>query len=782
MEDETPTETDRGTIFMDPKETGGTSLVAEVHSKTSSIDSSLDELKTGMEELKGFKSTQSVRTFVEKIQQLNMQLQKRIKELELEQMEPQEILRLSDQESKIEPQKRELELKQMEPQESIRELELKQMEVQESIRELELEEMEPQERLRLSAEEKLKKLQKSTEKTVMELQERRNNELKLKEKLKQLQKRLRSAENTEMELQERLRSAKKTEKELQERLRSAEETKKEQQKRQGDKIKKLEDENFEMIGKLRDAGEELDVKNFKNLKFAATLEQLRAENERSLKRNEELKEELKKVEELISLPWVEGFKRIGGHDQGNEPRLEITCKIGKETDTDDIVKLFGEENISFITYKKLSRTEWLEKNILDGNMKMKEEYACKLLSLEWVKGFKLVMENDDHHVEIVYKFGKAPQVWDIVNLFGENILPFISFQEGSKDEWFKENVLDKNYDMKEFYVNELISDRFPSVKDFYISVTSDPEESWQIFLTYARNTVPSMKDLKKLFGVKICSFVDFKILGSDTDKKPLTSSCFLRAPSSGDSLYVQNEERGTIGILATRISDTDDHYAVTCYHVCYCQSELPEFIHDAHDALKEDCGLNNSVGCVGTKCHYINKDTELGNFGCGLYDDKNDIALIELAPELTCDDATTLLKDGVESKLLGKNEVGEIYNEYQKKGEDIFPKVKKFGSVTKETEGELFAISGANSNGMNNGFYRIRGTGGNNFAEKGDSGSLVYIVDKGKNFPFAIVSNKDPDDDVYYCPNLLQSIEALGKEYRSIRIQPCLNQCGRTSP
>ncbi|XP_028403145.1 uncharacterized protein LOC114525883 [Dendronephthya gigantea] len=482
--------------------------------------------------------------------------------------------------------------------------------------------------------------------------------------------------------------------------------------------------------------------------------------------------------------WIEDFKIVDTPEERYKHSLEVICKLGKVPCTADIEQLFGEDILPFVSYKESTDSrKSFEKIIFDGNNIVKETYKKKLEGLEWVKSFQLAGESDDRHLEIVYKFGNAPQVPDIVNIFPENILPFVRYREESKDEWFEENVLDENYDMKEIYVHELISERFPWVKDFYISVTSDPESSWQIFITYARNTMPSMKDLKKLFGVKIASFVDFIPESDASDKKPLTSSCFLRAPSSGDSLYVQNEERGTIGILATRISDTHDHYAVTCYHVCYCQSELPEFIHDAHDTLKEDCGSNASLGCFATKCHYINKDTELGNFGCGLYDDKNDIALIELAPGLTCNEATTLLKDGVESKLLGKKEVGEIYKEYKKKGEDIFPKVKKIGSVTKETEGILYAISGApKSNGMNNGFYRIRGTGENDFAEKGDSGSLVYIVDKGKNFPFAIVSNKDPDDDVYYCPNLLQSIEALGKEYHSIRIQPCLNQCGRTNP
>lgn len=171
--------------------------------------------------------------------------------------------------------------------------------------------------------------------------------------------------------------------------------------------------------------------------------------------------------------------------------------------------------------------------------------------------------------------------------------------------------------------------------------------------------------------------------------------------------------------------------------------------------------------------------TELGNFECGLYDDKNDVALIELLSGLNCDDATFLLNEAVESKLLSKKEVGKIFDNYTKKGNNNFPKVKKYGSETEETEGELYGISGARANGMNNGFYRIRGTGENDFAEYGDSGSLVYIVDEGKNLPFAIVSNREQDQNVFYCPNLRHSIEALGQEYRSMRIKPCLSRCGR---
>ena len=50
----------------------------------------------------------------------------------------------------------------------------------------------------------------------------------------------------------------------------------------------------------------------------------------------------------------------------------------------------------------------------------------------------------------------------------------------------------------------------PWVEEYYIGVASEPEKSWQIYITCAKNKVPSMEDLKKLFGVYIASFVDFR--------------------------------------------------------------------------------------------------------------------------------------------------------------------------------------------------------------------------------------------------------------------------------
>ena len=145
-----------------------------------------------------------------------------------------------------------------------------------------------------------------------------------------------------------------------------------------------------------------------------------------------------------------------------------------------------------------------------------------------------------------------------------------------------------------------------------------------------------MVDLKKLFGVEIASFVDF----SQESAKEVTessSACYLRGPVSGDELRIQadNGNCGTIGILTV----ADQHYATTCYHVCYTY-EIPENdIETGHTILKQDC-VDESPGCIGTKYVYgpSNEQRLLGQFYRGLYDDDNDIALIKLDASLNCYD------------------------------------------------------------------------------------------------------------------------------------------------
>ncbi|XP_028403144.1 uncharacterized protein LOC114525882 [Dendronephthya gigantea] len=342
--------------------------------------------------------------------------------------------------------------------------------------------------------------------------------------------------------------------------------------------------------------------------------------------------------------------------------------------------------------------------------------------------------------------------------------------KGSNNEWFEENVFNENYDIKEVYVNELRSERFSWIKDFHIGIDKE-KKSWQICITYARNTKPCMEDLKNLFGDNIASFVEFIRESDDEDEERLrTSSCFLRAPSSGDTLYLQNEKRGTIAVLAAQIRSDEKHYVITSYHVCYCFNDLPpENIFEAHNKLKEDCCSNDAAGCIGSRYQYMDQEKVLGVFECGLYDDKNDIALIALEKKLTCDDAIAFLENGVESELLSKTQVGKIFTQYVNMGK--LPTVKKHGSASNETEGELFAITTTcQQNNMNDGFYRIRGKNADNFAKKGDSGALVYIAHESKNLPFAIVSNHVPNENVYYCPNLHQSIEALNEKYNWINI------------
>ena len=49
-----------------------------------------------------------------------------------------------------------------------------------------------------------------------------------------------------------------------------------------------------------------------------------------------------------------------------------------------------------------------------------------------MQSFKVVDENEDcdvRHLEIVCKFGSVPRNAEIMNFFGEDILPFVTYKE-----------------------------------------------------------------------------------------------------------------------------------------------------------------------------------------------------------------------------------------------------------------------------------------------------------------------------------------------------------------
>ena len=59
--------------------------------------------------------------------------------------------------------------------------------------------------------------------------------------------------------------------------------------------------------------------------------------------------------------------------------------------------------------------------------------SFSLFRLKWVESFKIVDENEEcdaRHLEIVCTFGEVPRNADIVKFFGEDILPFITYQKG----------------------------------------------------------------------------------------------------------------------------------------------------------------------------------------------------------------------------------------------------------------------------------------------------------------------------------------------------------------
>ncbi|XP_028403262.1 uncharacterized protein LOC114525987 [Dendronephthya gigantea] len=423
-----------------------------------------------------------------------------------------------------------------------------------------------------------------------------------------------------------------------------------------------------------------------------------------------------------------------------------------------------------------SREKWSWAQVLDEDSNLKEDYKNKLQSLEWLERFKLIKDYEENSIEqrleIVCKFGNIPNISDVVNIFGKDILPFITYGEVSKTELFEKTIFDTNYEMKNKYEKELSS--LSWVKDFEIGFDDKEEKTWQIYITYAHNEAPSMVVLKRIFGVHIASFVDFiqeKVFEEEkkSSKKSLLPSGFLRGPRPGDKIYNKKKENGTVSILVARSLPSIKHYGITAYHVCY-NKKLPKNINKAHDKLKRDYekGSKRCVGAVSFVC--TERTTRRpGEFSRGIYNDRHDIALVRLEDDINCDDAAALFEEeGIDKPLASKKEVVEKFKEM---GGPI--PVGKIGSETKGRKGELSTPYGKTfENGMNRGFYRIRGEGGEAFAESSDSGCLVYMIWKdGSKIPFAYVSNTH--EGVHYCPNLRFSLEAVRSD-----VKPCTSECG----
>ena len=347
----------------------------------------------------------------------------------------------------------------------------------------------------------------------------------------------------------------------------------------------------------------------------------------------------------------------------------------------------------------------------------------------------------------------------------------------SKREWFESNIFDENCDMKQEYEEKLLS--LPWVEDFYVGVTSEPEKSWQIFITCAPNTIPSMADLKKEFGTNIASFVEFIQESIDVDRKdskePPPSSSYLRGPISGDELCVQ-ESKGAIGIIT---GDSKKHYATTCYHVCFKEDFPKDDIKKGHEIFKQDYA-NKSKGCKGATCVYTTEQERflLGKFCHGLYDDNHDIALIELEPSINCSDTVEFLANKpLDQALADKKEVKDMLYEMAELPVEIIRRPVP-------TKGKLFAATGVTRCRRNKRCYRIRRIGGRDFVTDGDSGSLVYLIYEGEKIPFAYVCMVIPESGkvVYYCRSMDHSIAQLIKTHMpGSSMKPCLEKCSKTT-
>ena len=429
--------------------------------------------------------------------------------------------------------------------------------------------------------------------------------------------------------------------------------------------------------------------------------------------------------------------------------------------------------------------EFKENEMAFDPISLPDDYQTILESLEWVESFRIAVENKEcgtPHLEIVCKLGEVPRTADITERFGEQILPFITYQKASNRDWFENNIFDENCDIKQEYEDKLLS--LPWVEDFYVGVTSEPEKSWQIFITCAPNTIPSMADLKKEFGTNIASFVEFIQESFDEDRKDSQesrpSSSYLRGPISGDELCVQGP-KGGYGAIGIITGDSEKHYATTCYHVCFKEDFPKEDIKKGHEILKQDYA-NQSKGCKGAICLYTTEqeETVLGQFCHGLYDDNHDIALVELEPAINCSDTVEFLKNkNISPALADKKRVKEMFFDTKEKELPV-----EIIRRPEPTEGKLFAITGVRRCERNKRCYRIRRTGGENFAIEGDSGSLVYLIYEGEKIPFAYVCMVIPESNkvVYYCRSMNHSIEELiKKRMPGSSMKPCLQQCGQTT-
>ena len=106
---------------------------------------------------------------------------------------------------------------------------------------------------------------------------------------------------------------------------------------------------------------------------------------------------------------------------------------------------------------------------------------------------------------------------------------------------------------------DLIGVFFPNfslswVECFDIRITREPE-TWKICITCTKDKLPSMLDLKKLFGVEISSFVDFLQESVEEDSEGNEED--LGGPFSG--CKIENDSGyGGIGILTT--TTQNKHY------------------------------------------------------------------------------------------------------------------------------------------------------------------------------------------------------------------------------
>ena len=166
-----------------------------------------------------------------------------------------------------------------------------------------------------------------------------------------------------------------------------------------------------------------------------------------------------------------------------------------------------------------------------------------------------------------------------------------------------------------------------------------------------------------------------------------------------------------------------------------------------------------------------NKECVLGTFVWGVYNEKHDICLIKLPPNLNC---SCTMSDITYSELSENKDIVEKYKIY---GE---VKVEKTGFYTGTTEGIFcgfnFCELKKGGRDIRNGYLIKNKDNSRPFSAPGDSGALVKLVPpNNEKIPFAYIVHSTTTGQTF-CLNLRSSLNKC-KRFKEGRVKACLGSC-----